>query len=207
VKYCLVIFDFDGTLADSGLWFTRVINELAHEFRFKRLEQPDYERVRRYDARGVLKHLGIPMWKAPRVLIRLRQHAARDAAQIPVFPGVEAMFERLMAAGRTVAISSSNSEETVRKVLGGSIAARVPHFKCGASLFGKAAKLKQLLVETQTARDQAIYVGDEIRDVEAARQAGVAFGGVRWGYTEPEALRAAAPDYFFQTIDEIELLP
>ena len=41
---------------------------------------------------------------------------------------------------------------------------------------------------------QAVYVGDELRDLHAARQAGLRCYTVAWGFTDPAALRAEAPD-------------
>ncbi len=66
-------------------------------------------------------------------------------------------------------------------------------FACGASLFGKAAKYKAVLKRTGTAARDAISIGDEVRDGEAARQAGIDFGAVSWGYASVEALRQAGP--------------
>jgi phosphoglycolate phosphatase len=48
-----------------------------------------------------------------------------------------------------------------------------------------------------------IAIGDEIRDIEAARAAGIACGAVSWGYAAPEALRAHKPDVVFEKMEEI----
>jgi phosphoglycolate phosphatase len=49
----------------------------------------------------------------------------------------------------------------------------------------------------------AVLVGDEVRDAEAARGAGVAFGAVAWGYGAEAALRAQAPAFVFGGVAEI----
>ena len=48
-------------------------------------------------------------------------------------------------------------------------------------MFGKAAKLRQVVRQSAVPPQHAIYVGDEIRDAEAAGKAGIAFGAVLWG--------------------------
>ena len=58
-------------------------------------------------------------------------------------------------------------------------------------MFGKAAKFRKVLKRTGIAADDAIAIGDEVRDGEAAAQAGIDFGAVSWGYASPEALQAA----------------
>jgi phosphoglycolate phosphatase len=51
--------------------------------------------------------------------------------------------------------------------------------------------------------DSTILIGDEIRDEEAARAAGIASGVVLWGYAAPEALIAAAPTMVFAKVGEL----
>ena len=50
---------------------------------------------------------------------------------------------------------------------------------------------------------QAISIGDEVRDIEAARAAGIACGAVMWGYAAPDALRALAPDLAFDRMEDV----
>jgi phosphoglycolate phosphatase len=42
-----------------------------------------------------------------------------------------------------------------------------------------------------------------VRDIDAARAAGIRCGAVAWGYADPAALMAHQPDMMFQTMDEI----
>ncbi len=70
-------------------------------------------------------------------------------------------------------------------------AALISHYACGASLFGKAAKFRRVLKAAGIAPQDAIAIGDEVRDVEAARDAGIAFGAVAWGYATVDALKRA----------------
>jgi len=53
------------------------------------------------------------------------------------------------------------------------------------------------------APQNVISIGDEVRDIEAARAVGIACGAVSWGYAAPAALQALAPDYMFAQMDEI----
>ena len=48
-----------------------------------------------------------------------------------------------------------------------------------------------------------ISIGDEVRDIEAARAVGIACGAVSWGYAAPAALQALAPDHMFAQMEEI----
>ena len=127
----------------------------------------------------------------------------KKSAPIGLFDGVDRMLRGLSAGGLTLAVVSSDAEDNVRATLGPELAALTAHYGCGASLFGKAAKFKSVLRRSGYAAAETITIGDELRDLEAARSAGIAFGAVTWGYTRPEALRAHRPDEMFNSVEEI----
>lgn len=203
MKYRLAAFDFDGTLADSGDWFLRVFNELADEFGFRRMAPGDEEKLRGYSAPEVIKYVGLPMWKLPRLMIATRKKAARDWRTIRLFDGVDEMLAGLQAAGVTVAVVSSNAEETIRKILGPQTSGKINHFTCGASLFGKASKLRALLRKAKVPAAESIYIGDEIRDAVASAEVGMHFGAVSWGYTKIESLMQHRPQMRFEAVEDI----
>jgi phosphoglycolate phosphatase len=203
MRYKLAIFDFDGTLADSFSWFLGVANRLADEHRFRRIEEHEIETLRGQAARQVMAHLGLPAWKLPAVARQMRQQMAADIGRIPLFSGVDRLLRELSGRGVRLAIVTSNSISNVRQVLGPGNAALIHHYACGVSLFGKQAKLRAVLRSSGFPAAQAIFIGDELRDREAAHAAGIAFGAVTWGYTNPEALRAHAPEEVFASPEEI----
>jgi phosphoglycolate phosphatase len=202
----LVVLDFDGTLADSFGWFCSVLNGVADRYRFRRVEMDEVDDLRRQGARAVVAHLRIPRWKLPLIARHMHALAARDAAQIPLFPGVPAMLAEIAAAGVPMAILSSNRADTIRRVLGPENAARIGAYACGASIFGKARRLRTLLAREGVAPGRALCIGDEIRDLEAARALGCPFGAVAWGYTEGRALAALGPEHLFSEPAEIARL-
>lgn len=203
MKYPLVLFDFDGTLADSLPWFQTVCNDVADAFGFRRIAPDEADLLRSTDAKRVIQMLGIPMWQVPLIAHRIRKMMTADIARIPLFDGVDALLADLKRAGVTVAIVSSNSRDNVEKVLGPERAALVDHFACGAGLFGKDAKFKKVLKQLGFTAAQTLAVGDELRDLEAAHKVGMAFGGVTWGYTLADTMHAAAPAWVFGTREEI----
>lgn len=203
MKYKLAIFDFDGTLADSFQWTSRLADDLADKYHFKRPQPSEQEILRGYSAPQILKHLRVPGWKIPLLAHEFRTAMARDIDQIELFEGVDELFQRLTRLGVILAIVSSNSSQNIRRVLGAQNAACVSYYECGVSLRGKAAKIKKVLWQSRVKPSEAILIGDEIRDSEAARQAQVAFGAVAWGYTRIEALQAQAPSVVFAKLNEI----
>jgi len=203
MKYKLAIFDFDGTLADSLPWAASVVNEFADQYGFQRIDPNDHEQLRNFEAKQLMQHLGVKMWKVPQMAIHVRRRMSEEIERIPMFPGVGEMLRQLVQAGMILAVVSSNSEANVRRVLGPQNAALIRDFDCGAAVFGKASKLKAVFRRCQVEPSQAILIGDEIRDAVAARKVKMAFGAVSWGYTNPDALRTQQPEEFFTTVEEI----
>jgi phosphoglycolate phosphatase len=202
VKYRLVAFDFDGTLVDSLPWFMDAMNAAAEKFHFKKVSPLEREALRGLDNRAIIKALGVPLWKLPAIAKEMRAMAAKE--KIPLFPGTLHLLEELKAQGHTIAIVSSNSRENAESALGDG-RRRIDHWECGASLFGKKSKLKKLLKKSGFAPYQAIYIGDELRDIDSAKESGIAAGAVAWGYALPAALQAKKPDLYFRQMSEIPL--
>ncbi|WGD56478.1 HAD-IA family hydrolase [Bradyrhizobium sp. CB1650] len=202
MPYSLVIFDLDGTLADSFPWFLRTINDVADHFGFRRVREEDVEGLRHASTREILGHLDVPLWKLPAIARHARRLKAEAAAEISLFAGVEAMLGALSQSGIQLALVTSDSETNAREKLGDA-AALFSHFDCAASLFGKPAKFRRVISRAGADPSRVISIGDEVRDIEAARAVGIASGAVCWGYAAPAALRARNPDHTFERMDEI----
>ncbi|MFZ5734459.1 MAG: HAD hydrolase-like protein [Pseudomonadota bacterium] len=200
--YKLAIFDLDGTLSDSLPWFKRVVNSVADKHRFKRIEDHEGEMLRGKTSREIMAHLKVPFWRLPWIARDMRRMKAADLHEIPLFPGVHRMLGELAASGITIAMVSSDSEANTRACLAES-ARHVSCFDCGASLFGKASHFRNVLKRTGITASHAICIGDEIRDGEAARKAGIDFGAVSWGFAQREALAALSPALIFDHVEDI----
>ena len=199
----LVIFDFDGTLADSTAWAIRAVRPLAERFKFKAVTEDEIAMLRGRTSREIIAYLGLPLWKVPLVAAHGKKMMAAEAHAIPLFSGTSDLLRGLSAAGLRLAIVSSNSEATIRSILGAELAALVDHYGCGAAIFGKAAKFKAVVKAARIAKDRVLCIGDETRDIEAAREAGLACGAVEWGYATRRALADHSPTMMFAAMDEI----
>lgn len=202
MPYSLAIFDLDGTLADSFPWFLRTINDVADRFNFRRVADQDIEELRHASSREILARLEVPLWKLPAIARHARRLKAEATSEISLFDGVEAMLRTLAGNGVQLALVTSDSEANAREKLG-EAAALFSHFDCSASLFGKPAKFRRVIRRAGVEPARVISIGDEVRDIEAARAVGIACGAVCWGYAAPAALRAHAPDHTFEQLNEI----
>lgn len=195
----LMIFDFDGTLADSAGWFRSILPDIAKRFGFRCPDAEELEDLRHKPPREVMRILKIPGWKLVLIAVHVRKRAAKAEA-FPLFEGVPEMLAELAKQGVPMAVVSSNAEVNVRRALGPEMSAQVSAWSCGAGMFGKAKHFRDVLKKMHVAPDRVLAVGDEIRDIEAAREVGLKTAAVAWGFAMKPALEAAGPDYCFETV-------
>lgn len=197
MKYEAVIFDFDGTLADTETLLRAVLNSLSDEFGFEPIAEHEMGVLRQMSARELLtKRLKIPawnIWKAARLERRGKKVFVEQAAEIALFPGIADLLKRLREERVRTGIVSSNMSAIVERALLAEDAA-VDFMVAGFSVFGKARALKKAIRRHAIDRRSCVYVGDELRDVEACRIAGLPMIGVGWGLNTPEALAKEGVD-------------
>ena len=203
MTYQLILFDFDGTLADSFPYLMNTFNEVAYDHRLKTVSPEEVETLRGYHTREVMQHFGIPFWRMPFLMAEGRARMAQDIDQIHLFDGIDRSIQELADRGKILGVVSSNSLENIRRVLGPETAKRVQYFEAGVSLLGKAPKIHKVIRKSKVPRSQVLFVGDEMRDIEAARKAGVACAVVAWGYTRVDALIKYHPDLVLEQIEDI----
>lgn len=175
---------------------------MARRFGFREVDSVGMGRMRRMDTAAILRFLRVPAWKLPFIARHMRRRVAEDAAAIPLFPGTLVLLERL-AEQAPLAVASSNSEANIRRILGPG-AARIGRYACGASLFGKARKFRRLIHAAGVEPGSVLCIGDELRDIEAARAVGARCVAVAWGYADRAVLVGGRPDL---VADEMEALP
>ncbi len=189
-----VIFDFDGTLVDSLPTILEIFNDMS--VLDHKLTDKDIQTLRNLPPIAAAKHLGIPLWRAPGLLVRGRAALAHRLTDLELFPGMADVLTQLDADGHKLYVISSNSLGNVRIFLKHQGVKR--HFQKlygGVGIFGKATVLKRVMKVHQLDPAETFYVGDETRDVEAAKKAKVRSVAVTWGYNGTQILGTYNPDF------------
>ncbi|OAX88836.1 HAD family hydrolase [Xanthomonas nasturtii] len=196
----LIIFDFDGTLADSFGFFLSTQQLLAERHGFRAAQAHEVDDARRLTTRELLKQSGLPAWRVPLVaadFIRLM----RAAPPVALFDGIATAVTELHAGGTRLAVVSSNSVENVQRALGAALSAKFAVIEGGSHLLGKQRALRRVLRATGCSAAQAVYVGDQVADWEAAQAVGLPFAAVAWGYAHPEVFAGLAGTQLIEHVD------
>lgn len=198
----LVIFDFDGTLADSFAESLAAYNRVAPRLRLRQVRQDEVPELRRMSAGLLMQALGVPMWKLPRLMIGVRAEIMDHFHSVRPVPGIGETLHQLAEAEHHLAIVTSNSEENVRRFLDRNGLELFETVIAGASIFGKATRLRRLRKAARMAGSAAVYVGDTSPDIRAAREAGTAAVAVAWGFSDREPLAAETPDALVESTED-----
>ena len=179
----VVLFDFDGVIGDTIEASLKCVNKLADREGYERINLED---IRNRNLKEVLKE----DFRFSYFKIRyLRKDFRKCVGEIKVFSGMKDVISTL-ERDYEVHIVTSNSRDAVSSVLDRN-GLGVDSLISGVSLFGKHVVFKKLLREWKLRKSEIVYIGDEIRDVEACKRAGIKMIGVGWGYNSKESLKKA----------------
>ena len=192
----LLIFDFDGTLANTIETGIGIYNEIAAEYELNPMTRDDVVELRQLNIRAVLARLGINKITAIKIATRIRREIHSRMDEVEIFPGVADAIRCLKDEGYRMGILSSNSTENIRNFIQRFELAHCFEFiEAGVSLFGKSTRINQVLKNRNLSKRNVIYIGDETRDMEAARKSKVSMIAVCWGANQREAMLAEGPDF------------
>ena len=196
-----VIFDFDGTIADS----LPVIIELFE--RWSKREpfiKEEVEALRNMSARDVVRSVGVPLWRAPSLVARGRKEFTKYIDKIEVFKGMPEVIAELHNRDYKLYLMSSNSKENVQKYLElHKIDQYFTHIYGSAGLFSKASVMKKIIRKNRIKKADCYSIGDETRDVDAAKKVGITSIAVDWGFNADEILKQQHPDHLVSKPEEL----
>lgn len=199
-----MIFDFDGTLADTLAVGLEIFNEIAGDYDLKEVTEEELQELRKLNTRALLDRMGISRLMAVKMAARIRHLLSKRIDEVPLIPGAEKMIRELHAAGFGMGILSSNAVENVRRFLSHYDLENCFHFvEAGASLFGKGSRLRSILKRERREAPAVMYVGDETRDMEAARDAGIHGVAVCWGANGRAAMLTEDPDFCVDSPEDL----
>lgn len=209
MKKKYVIFDFDGTLADTVPVMLTLIEELAQEFGYdKKITADDLEWVRDHELKNIPAKFGIPLFKVPLILIKGRDLLNKQMFSVPPCRGILEMLQVLKKKGYVLAILSSNRRDSIQEfIVKHNLEPYFDFVHSELNIFGKDKALLSLLRQHQMPIEESLYVGDEMRDIEACKKIKLDCVSAAWGLNSAKALKEYGAQWVVKKPQEIvELL-
>ncbi|GAC1387917.1 MAG: HAD family hydrolase [Candidatus Saccharimonadales bacterium] len=199
-----LVFDFDGTLADSLSVMLDIYNlEIAPKWGLKKVTSDDWHMLRQSSIPKGLKYIGVKPYQLANLIKEARRLVKARARDIQLFPGAAIMIKQLAAEGHEIYALSTNDQAVIRDVfkLAG-IEEEITILK-SPRLFGKANSLKRLLRQPQVSAETTWMIGDEVRDMVAAKRVAINSIAVTWGFQPEITLAALQPTAIAHTLTDI----
>lgn len=201
-----VVFDFDGTIADTLDFAFTIYNRIAPDYNCQQISAGEVEILRSRKPQELLKSFGLSRLRLMALILRMQKELHHHITETGMAKGMGAALENIRNAGYSMGILTSNSRDNVMKFLDiQSLSGIMDFIYSGKSLFGKDKVIMRMLGREKITRDQIVYVGDETRDIEACKKAGIQVIAVSWGLNSRKLLASLHPDYIAD--DPEELLP
>jgi len=187
-----LIFDFDGTLADSFETLLSIFEEITK--RENKLSASEIADLRGKSLKEIIRYLKIKRWQIPGLVLKAKKQLAVRIVSIHLFPGIKQALAELSRDNK-IYILSTNSSANIRLLLEKNKADNyITGIYGDIGLRGKSSALKKMIKKEALKRSECIYIGDEVRDIDAARKAKIQSAGVTWGFNNPQAIKNAGPD-------------
>lgn len=200
----VIIFDFDGTIADTLDAVVNISNRLAANFGYKQTSQEEIAQLKNLNSREIIKQSGISIFKVPFLIRKVKAELNKEIKNLKLIPGIKEALVQIKNQNHQVLILTSNSKENVISFLQQNDMQDLFDFiYSGATLFGKSRIINNILKQENLNSKEVFYVGDETRDIEAARKSEIKAIAVSWGFNSKKVLAEQNPDYLIHHPEEL----
>lgn len=202
-----IIFDFDGTIANSSIVFMNGWNQFADIYGYLQVNEKDIELARNMTLHESAKKFQFPMYKMPIILPKIYGYFKEHIHEISPYDGMKEVLQTLQDLGFQLYILSSNDKSNIESFLQLQGITSISEVFTSNKIFGKDRVLKKMMKQRQIAKEDIFYIGDELRDLEACNKCQIDFGWASWGLQGYEVLAHEKPKLLFDSPQHIvELL-
>ena len=203
MKKRVLIFDFDGTIADTFHAIVKISNQLADEFQFKTMTSSEAEQMKNNTVKETIAKLNIPLLKIPIIIAKAKSELLKGISEIDPVVGLKETLLQLKKLGIQLGILTSNSAQNVDGFLKNHELQIFDFIKTTSKIWSKDHHLSKIIESYNLKATEVLYVGDEVRDILAAHRCGIKVAAVTWGYNSTKTLSEHNPDYLLNHPKEL----
>ena len=199
-----VIFDFDGTLANSVDLMFELYNSHVEEFGYLPIEREEFSALRRMGYAKAMRVKKVKARRLPKIALTLSREMHDRMDVVSPYEGIVEMLKKLKKQGMIIGVLTSNQSSLVNEFFQKHSFPDFDFVVSEKTIFGKDKALKKIIKRFELDRSQVLYVGDEPRDVTASRKAKIKVIGVSWGLAGTEGFEKIKPDYLVDNPFQLE---
>ncbi|HXK52910.1 HAD-IA family hydrolase [Candidatus Nomurabacteria bacterium] len=202
--YKNIIFDFDGTIADSFNFLLKVVNSNPSKYGIDGIDANEIPKLRSLSMRYIFREFNINVFKIPRFVKMLREEMRNNLSDLALIEGMAEIISGLQSHGYKIYILTSNDRRIVTAYLKMHKISGILDIYSGRKLFKKHRLIKKMLRKKHLRKKETLYVGDEIRDIVACEKAGIDIASVTWGFNDSATLAKKSPKFLVDTPEQLK---
>ncbi len=206
MKKTTILFDFDGTIADSIPLILNSLIKLAPRFGYTPITMEEFQALRQYEVMDLLKHFHIPLYKLPFIISKSKQQIRNQIKDMELCKGIDKLLLELHGNGIRMGIVSSSPKNHIDEFLRNYQIGCFEFVDSELNIFGKDKAILKAIQTHNLVIEETVYVGDEIRDIKACQKAGIDIISVTWGFNNEQGLIKHGAMHIANTPEDIQLL-
>lgn len=187
----IILFDFDGVIVDSLLHYIEIFNNSRLSSSIGPLKIED---LRDLHPKEILKRVHFGGLGLPYLVRKMRSQVKKEIANYDPIEGMQEVIKEIKKY-HEIGILSTNSTQNVHSFLRKHNMESFHFTVSHSGLFKKDVAIRKIISRRGASKKDLVYIGDEIRDIEAAKKVGVKSIGVTWGLNSKKALKNTGADF------------
>ncbi|MCM2978687.1 HAD-IA family hydrolase [Priestia aryabhattai] len=191
----VILFNFNGTIVNTKLLAIDIFNEIAKKQGYKEISEEEVLHLSTLSIRDRCKTLNVPIYKMPLVGIAIKRRYQTYIPNLKPVLGISEVLKELKKQDYKLGFLTSNNQNKIDEFLMNNTINSFDYNYYSFNPFSKSKDISSFLKNNRLKKDEVIYVGDELRDIKAAKKNGLFCIAASWGYDSTELLNTGNADF------------
>ena len=191
----VILFNFNGTIVNTKNLAIDIFNEIAEKQGYKKISEEEVPFLSTLSIRDRCKTLNVPIYKMPLVGIAIKRRYQTYIPNLKPVLGISEVLKELKKQDYKLGFLTSNNQNKIDEFLINNTINSFDYSHFSFNPFSKSKDISSFLKNNRLKKDEVIYVGDELRDIKAAKKNGLFCIAASWGYDSIELLSTGNADF------------
>lgn len=199
----VILFNFNGTIVNTKSLAIDIFNEIAEKQGYNKINEEEVPYLSTLSVPDRCKRLNVPIYKMPIVGITIKQRYQQYIPNLNSVDGINEVIHELKQKGFCLGFLTTNSRVVINQFLTNNSINIFDYAHYSFNPFSKARDISSFLKNNKLNHNEVIYIGDELRDIKAAKKNQLYCIAATWGYDSVELLNTGHADHIAQQPKDI----